>query len=40
MRDCRAIARADFRHTGGLSFANESGGTGKGESEKQRQKER
>src|SRR5438034_505387 len=40
MRDRRAIARADFRYTGGFPFADENRKTGKGESEKQRQKER
>jgi hypothetical protein len=40
MRDRCAIARTDCRCTGGLAFADESGETGKGENEKQRQKER
>jgi hypothetical protein len=40
MRDRRAMARADCRCTGGLPFADENRETGKGESEKQRQKER
>jgi hypothetical protein len=40
MRDRRALARADCRCTGGLAFADENRETGKGETEKQRQKER
>jgi hypothetical protein len=40
MRDRHAIAQADCRGTGGVAFADESRETGKGESEKQRQKER
>jgi hypothetical protein len=40
MRDRRAMARADCSCTGGLAFTDESRETGKGESEKPRQKER
>jgi hypothetical protein len=37
MGDCRAIARAGCRCTNWLAFGDESGETGKGESEKQGQ---
>jgi hypothetical protein len=40
MRDRRKVARPGFRCTGELSFASEGGESCKGESEKQRQKER